>query len=83
MWWTRPVFHRLAQRLFRRYSNDLGLYAEEIDERTGAGRTDAAQAGLGAILGALYQFSGVDLSGLWRHRFFTVSSVLGSFEAER
>jgi hypothetical protein len=24
-----------------------------------------------------------DVSGLWRHRFFTVSSVLGSFEAER
>jgi hypothetical protein len=41
----------------RRTPNDLGLYAEEIDERTGAGRTDAAQAGLGAILGALYQFS--------------------------
>src|SRR5439155_15552383 len=49
--WTRRVFHRFnlaigggslaqAQCLFRRllaysYSNDLGLYAEEIDGRTG------------------------------------------------
>lgn len=60
--WTRPVFHRFnlaigggslaqAQCLFRRllaysYSNDLGLYAEEID-----GRTGDAQAVFGAILG--------------------------------
>src|SRR5438445_12588637 len=60
--WTRRVFHRFnlaigggslaeAQCLFRRllaysYSNDLGLYAEEID-----GRTGDAQAVFGAILG--------------------------------
>src|SRR6266704_6751079 len=75
--WTRPVFHRFnlaiggcslaqAQCLFRRllaYSNDLGLYAEEID-----GRTGDAQVVFRAIF--VLCISSVDeLSGPWRHRF--------------
>ena len=77
--WTRRVFHRFnlaigggslaqAQCLFRRllaysYSNDLGLYAEEID-----GRTGDAQAVFRAIF--VLCISSVDeLSGPWRHRF--------------
>ncbi len=54
--------------LFRRllaysYSNDLGLYAEEID-----GRTGDAQAVFRAIF--VLCISSVDeLSGPWRHRF--------------
>jgi len=57
-----------AQCLFRRllaysYSNDLGLYAEEID-----GRTGDAQAVFRAIF--VLCISSVDeLSGPWRHRF--------------
>ena len=45
------------------YSNDLGLYAEEID-----GRTGDAQAVFRAIF--VLCISSVDeLSGPWRHRF--------------